>query len=524
MAAPQSHFSVAMSTALHEQLVAHLDRDDGQEDLCFALWQSSQGGERSTALLTEVILPRDGDRNVHGNVSFNAPFLMRAAERAVEVGGGIALLHSHPSGTGWQRLSKDDWNAESGHAGRVSGLTSLPMVGLTLATGDGTWSARRWDRTAPRVYAPTWARSVRVVGDRLRLSWDPELVWAEPSNALLRTAGSWGFNVQHTLQQLHIAVVGAGSVGALVVEILARIGVGRISVLDFDTVKFHNLDRLLHATRSDAWLATGKAELAVRAARRSATAVPFRADALDCSAIEPDGLQVLRDCDLVFSCVDRPAGRAALNALAYAHLIPVVDGGILVDPGRTHMRGAEWRAHVAAPGRRCLECLGQYDPALVQTDRDGLLDDPTYLAQLPADLLERRSENVFAFSTAAAAAEVLAALRMLIAPGGCADAGAQLFHFATGDVDTDTRGCDPGCLYQGMVAAGDASGLPIPSRHVTAERERASRASTRRRPSIRLLRAMTAAADKLAETAEHLAGRLPSREAVEAVPTDPELR
>lgn len=500
---PQRRFSVAMSTDTDLALTRHIVRGDGQEDLCFALWRPSVGAGRDTAILSEPVLPRQNERHVHGNVSFTSEYFLRAADLAAAAGAGLALIHSHPAGAGWQRLSDDDHAAESGHAGRALGLTGLPLVGLTLATTDMTWSARTWIATGARRYRPDWAQSVRVVGGHFRAS-SPAPQGIVP-RALKRSAESWGAGTQDTLARLRVGVVGTGSVGALVSEALARTGIGTLVLVDYDTVQTHNLDRLLHATPADAAVAEAKVLVAARAARAAATAPGFGVVPLDASAVEPGPLSQLKDCDVIFSCVDRPAARAALNALAYAHLIPVVDGGVLVDPGRTRMRGAEWRAHVAAPGRRCLECLGQYDPALVQADRDGLLDDPTYLAALPKQAGERRPENVFALSAAAAAHEVLAFLRMIIAPAGYPDAGAQLFHFATGDVDTDARGCQTGCPYPGLVALGDGTGLPVTGKHLAAASPHEARASIRRAPSVRLALLVRAVARAVAASADRAA-------------------
>nr|WP_306416086.1 ThiF family adenylyltransferase [Streptomyces sp. Alain-F2R5] len=61
------------------------------------------------------------------------------------------------------------------------------------------------------------------------------------------------------MARLHVGVVGCGSVGMLVVEALARTGIQRLSLFDFDTVEELNLDRLLHATLHDVRLHRAKA-------------------------------------------------------------------------------------------------------------------------------------------------------------------------------------------------------------------------------------------------------------------------
>jgi hypothetical protein len=77
-------YSVALSDNLNKQLLGHLLRDDGQEDLCFVLWHPSQGSERQTALLQKIILPKHGDRQVHGNASFLPAYFERVIHLALE--------------------------------------------------------------------------------------------------------------------------------------------------------------------------------------------------------------------------------------------------------------------------------------------------------------------------------------------------------------------------------------------------------------------------------------------------------
>lgn len=502
-------YATAMTTGTHAELVEHLEREDRQEDLCFALWRPSRGARRVTALVADPILPHDGERHVHGNASFESRYFERALGIALEQGASLAFLHAHPGARGLQGMSPDDVDAESGKAAQVLAATGLPLVGLTLATGDGAWSARVWERTGSRRYAPRQCEIVRVVGERLRVTYDgAQRPRPDFRRELARTVSAWGPEAQRDLARLRVCVVGAGSVGALVAEALARTGIERILLLDFDSVEAVNRDRLLHSTNFDVALSRAKVVSLARGLATSATAARPQIEPMEVSVVEPAGFAAALDCDVLFCCVDRPWPRYVLNLIAYAHLIPVIDGGIAVSrtpSGR--MRGAEWKAHVAAPGRRCLECLEQYDPGLIQTERDGFFDDPRYIERLPDDHPIKRNENVFAFSMNCAGLELNQFLSMVVAPGGVADFGAQTYHLATGAVDLDPAGCRPGCLFAtALLAQGDNAGVAATGVHEAADVARAARSTLQSSWRIRTLLAVEHLQRSARRRGRHLLG------------------
>lgn len=468
-----------MTNEVSDKALDHLLRRDGQEDICFALWYPSQGTNRTTALIQEIVLPLDGERIVHGNVEFLPLYFERVLDLAATNECGVALLHSH-CGPGWQGMSADDITAENGHAAAVKGATGLPLLGLTAGT-DRAWSARFWEKTAPRVYERRWCESVRVVGGKMTMTYhDDQLPKPGFRPELERTLSAWGEKAQADLARLRVGIVGAGSVGSMVAESLARMGVKHLTLLDFDGIEIVNLDRHLHGRRIHVAQRLAKTQVVADAIRESATADGFSVSALEHSVCEEDGYRAALDCDVLFSCVDRPWPRSVLNFIAYAHLIPVVDGGIQVQAknGATALRSADWRAHIAAPGRRCLECLGQFTSDLVALETTGQLDDPSYIVNLPMDHPARRTrqnQNVFAFSMAVASLEVLQFLSMLVAPKDFANVGAQMYHFIQGSMDMDYRGCQPNCYYCGLTARGDRTGIAMVGEHTVAVEAREQR-------------------------------------------------
>ena len=137
--------------------------------------------------------------------------------------------------------------------------------------------------------------------------------------------------MQASLARIRVLVVGLGSVGLDVALRLAATGILNVGVMDFDSVETINLDRMIGATTTDVRLARSKVEVAARLMARAATAKHPAIAMHDLSICEPAGMTVALDYDIIFSCVDRPWARGVLNALAFADLVPVLDGGIGID-------------------------------------------------------------------------------------------------------------------------------------------------------------------------------------------------
>lgn len=451
--------SVVMTGEVDSALQNHLTRTDGQEDICFALWSPSTGKTRKTAIVREVILPGRGDRDVHGNVSFNAAYFQRVIAEAMQKGLGISLLHSHPLGRGWQGMSPDDVDTERAIAAPIFGATELPLLGMTLS-GDGKWCGRFWNKMAAREYERTWCRSVRVIGDNLGIGFNPALAkTVAATDQQIRTVSSWGPEVQADFARMRFCIVGAGSIGGFIAEALARMGAGFIYLIDFDKVEMHNLDRLCYANKDD----VGKLKVDVLAQylMKVATSDGFEAVPITKSVADPEAMLAALDCDAAFSCVDRPWGRHILNQIAYSHLIPVIDGGISIRVGKNHaMKAADWRSHIAAPGRKCLCCLGQYNTGMVQSEREGLLDDQKYINGLPDGHPYKSRENVFAFSMACASDMMLQFLAYFVNPAGYSNMGARVTHFVGGRQDQpDFDGCSSYCLFASAVGYGDNTAI-----------------------------------------------------------------
>ena len=435
-------------------LLQHYRRNELQEDLCFALWRPSTGQSRRSALIEETILPKNGERILRGNASFQPDYLARAVKIAYKKKAGLAFMHSHPN-PGWQGMSDADIAAERDVLAYAAGATGLPFVGLTIGT-DGYWSARFWEKDCGKMRRH-WCEKVRVVGPQSYKIYANDNITPPPSRieVLKRTFDTWGRESQDTIARLKVGIVGLGSVGCIVAEAIARIGITQVTLIDPDKVEEHNLDRLLYGTARD--VGKLKVILAAKAMRRNATAKKIKITPLPFSVHNETAYKAALDCDILFSCVDRPVPRDVLNFIAQAHLIPVIDGGIAVESDRRQDRlsSAHWRAHIVTPYHQCLRCSRQYNSSLVVMELDGSLDDSSYVSNLPPE--ERvGNQNVFPFSLGVAGMEVNLMLRYLLAADWWPLVRQQDYQFVTAETRIINEECNPHCSFRQRRAQGDA--------------------------------------------------------------------
>jgi molybdopterin/thiamine biosynthesis adenylyltransferase len=149
---------------------------------------------------------------------------------------------------------------------------------------------------------------------------------------------------QLTLFRSSVAVIGCGGLGGYIVEELARLGVGRLVVIDPDLFEEHNLNRQLFS--SPANLGQAKVEAAaarVNAVNPAVTLVPLQ------SALSlENGASLLGGCRVAVDALDTIKVRLELADVCAGMNIPLVHGAI-----------AGWYGHVATqfPGDDTLQTI-----------------------------------------------------------------------------------------------------------------------------------------------------------------------
>ena len=137
----------------------------------------------------------------------------------------------------------------------------------------------------------------------------------------LRTAMLLGGEAIEKLQKARVAVFGIGGVGGYTVEALARAGIGRIDVIDNDTVSMSNINRQILATHSTVGIPK------VEAAKKRILDINPNCDVVTHQVFytpETEGQFEFSQYDYIVDAIDTVTGKLALVQNAHAVGTPII--------------------------------------------------------------------------------------------------------------------------------------------------------------------------------------------------------
>lgn len=348
----------------------------------------------------------------------------------------VLTVHTHPR-------SNRPWFSKADDAGDSRLMPSLfaqmpgPHGSIVIAGETREPVARLWSERGTTVDVV-----LRIVGKTILthtiVPTAPGELWFDRQALALGDAG------QRTLRSLHVAIVGLGGTGSVAFAQLVHLGVGRITIIDGDSVEHSNVSRIIGATARDAGV-TWKVDVAARYATSLGLGTHVEVMHGDLGA--DVSVEDVEGCDLVLSCVDRHLPRALLNRLAYAKGIPVIDMGsaFRVDESDRVTAGAG-RVVIVGPGRRCLACWGHIDPDRVRIESLSAEARASQAAEGYVEGADIPQPSVVAFNTTIAGAAVVELLRLVTQYAGVNDPPMRLgFDFMEGTVRRNILTSDESC-------------------------------------------------------------------------------
>ncbi|MCA3239901.1 MAG: HesA/MoeB/ThiF family protein [Rubrivivax sp.] len=165
-----------------------------------------------------------------------------------------------------------------------------------------------------------------------------------------------GIEGQQRLLASHALVIGAGGLGSPVLLYLGSAGVGRITVVDPDTVDTTNLQRQIVHSLATVGLSKAESAAARIASLNPDVAVRALVQRADAALLD----ELVPQADVVLDCSDNFATRHAVNAACVRHGKPLVSGAAIGFDGQVSVYDSR-RA-----GAPCYACL--FPPSAAHQD------------------------------------------------------------------------------------------------------------------------------------------------------------
>ncbi|MEN9557837.1 MAG: hypothetical protein RL141_206 [Candidatus Parcubacteria bacterium] len=332
----------------HQTLYKHLFPGDGLEAIAFVICGHARGAARHRLLVKDVVpLPYDQCERHRDQVSWSTDDILPLLERAEVEGASVIKIHSHPQG--FPRFSEVDNESDRQLLPTIRSWVEADIPhGSAIMLPDGKIFARYlWKGQSLKEFD-----GVNVVGSSLQFWWKDD---GDSSGHEFGQSHDQAFGEGTTkrMRRLRVAVVGASGTGSIVIEQLARLGVGHLVLIDDDKIEERNLNRILFATAKDAKNNAAKVLSAARDIKRKG--LNTKVTPIVAAVQTSEAVRAIAQCDVLFGCVDTAHGRFIMNLAASHYLLPYFDLGILLDAeqegnGRGAIKDILGTIHYLVPG------------------------------------------------------------------------------------------------------------------------------------------------------------------------------
>nr|WP_040217324.1 molybdopterin-synthase adenylyltransferase MoeB [Haemophilus parahaemolyticus] len=156
------------------------------------------------------------------------------------------------------------------------------------------------------------------------------------------------FDGQEKLKESRVLIVGAGGLGCSASQYLASAGVGKIILVDFDTISLSNLQRQILYTDAD----IGKPKAEVAKVRLQSINPNIEVQAVVKKCDDAEFAELIRQVDVVVDCTDNVDVRNQLNLQCFEQKRPLISGSAIRFEGQISV-------FTYAENEACYQCLSQ---------------------------------------------------------------------------------------------------------------------------------------------------------------------
>jgi molybdopterin/thiamine biosynthesis adenylyltransferase len=172
----------------------------------------------------------------------------------------------------------------------------------------------------------------------------------------------FGKEGQEKLAEAHVVIVGVGGLGTHVVQQLALLGVGRLTLIDDEELDVTNRNRYIGVRHDDPIPGTRKVDIGERLAKEIDPGI--QVDKIPQSLRSEPAFEAVINVEYVFGCLDNEGARLILNELCMAYSKPYFDLASDI-PAADNYGG---RICVAWQSQGCIYCYGEINTAEAQAD------------------------------------------------------------------------------------------------------------------------------------------------------------